>query len=166
MLNRAGVHRGNTQFAISVINLASLRDLEGRMGCQLDPLRFRANIYYDSDSPWEEQDWFGKYVRIGSLLGKVVMSTPRCVIPSVNPKTGQRDANVVQSLLKHYRHKDLGFYIDVVEPGEIGQGDVIEIERIDTETHSLISVPLNGVDYPVFVREEGIRHAAGERDDR
>lgn len=165
MLNRAGVHQGNTQFAISAINLASLRDLEARMGCKLDPLRFRANVYYDSDTPWEEQAWLGKYLRIGSALAKVVMSTPRCVITSVNPQTGERDANVIQSLLRHYKHKDLGFYLDVVEGGEVRPGDPVSIEEVANETHSLVSVPLNGVDYAVYVREPRVRSQSASSGD-
>ncbi len=153
MLNRAGVHKGNTQFAISVINLASLRDLESRMGVPLDPLRFRANVYYDGDMPWEEQGWFGKHLKIGSATVKAVMSTPRCAIPSVNPKTGARDANVLAALLKHYKHKDLGFYVDVVVPGAMAVGDELAIVDGVEERHNLVSVPLNGVSYSVFVRE-------------
>jgi len=37
---------------ISVINLASLRDLEARLGRPVDPLRFRANLYVEGWPAW------------------------------------------------------------------------------------------------------------------
>ncbi|MDZ7711621.1 MAG: MOSC N-terminal beta barrel domain-containing protein [Rhodovibrio sp.] len=40
---------------ISIINLASLRDLERVTGRKVDPTRFRANVYLDGLSPWVER---------------------------------------------------------------------------------------------------------------
>ena len=37
---------------ISIINLASVRDLERVIGKSVDPIRFRANIYIDGIDPW------------------------------------------------------------------------------------------------------------------
>jgi MOSC domain-containing protein len=40
--------------AVSIINLASVRALEKRIGQSLDPLRFRANVYVDGWPPFAE----------------------------------------------------------------------------------------------------------------
>ena len=42
---------------VSLINLASIAALEERVGAALDPLRFRANVYFEGAPAWEELDW-------------------------------------------------------------------------------------------------------------
>ena len=42
---------------VSLINRASLAALEAAMGVPVDPIRFRANIYFDGASAWSEHDW-------------------------------------------------------------------------------------------------------------
>ena len=39
---------------VSIVNLASVRDLGQRMGVELDPLRFRANLYVEGWPAWVE----------------------------------------------------------------------------------------------------------------
>jgi len=51
--------------SVSIINLASVRDLGARMGRELDPTRFRANVYYDGGEPWEELAWIDRELRLG-----------------------------------------------------------------------------------------------------
>jgi GntR family transcriptional regulator/MocR family aminotransferase len=51
---------------ISLINLATVRALEQQWGVEIDPLRFRANIYIEGAKPWEEFDWIGSEIRIGA----------------------------------------------------------------------------------------------------
>jgi GntR family transcriptional regulator/MocR family aminotransferase len=53
---------------ISLINLATVRSLEAQWGMEIDPLRFRANIYIDGARPWEEFDWVGSEIRIGETV--------------------------------------------------------------------------------------------------
>jgi uncharacterized protein YcbX len=45
---------------VSIVNLASVRDLEARLGRPLDPLRFRANVYVEGWPAWAENDWTGR----------------------------------------------------------------------------------------------------------
>src|SRR5512134_3948619 len=42
---------------VSLINLASVQDLERVVGETINPLRFRANIYIDGAAPWSEREW-------------------------------------------------------------------------------------------------------------
>ena len=37
---------------VSIVNLASVRDLGAKMGVELDPLRFRANFYVEGWPAW------------------------------------------------------------------------------------------------------------------
>ena len=56
---------------ISLINLATVRSLEAQWGYEIDPLRFRANIYVDGFGPWREFDWIGANLRIGGVAFRV-----------------------------------------------------------------------------------------------
>jgi uncharacterized protein YcbX len=44
---------------VSIVNLASLRDLADKLGRPIDPLRFRANLYVEGWPAWVENDWIG-----------------------------------------------------------------------------------------------------------
>jgi uncharacterized protein YcbX len=44
---------------VSIVNLASVRDLGAALGRDLDPLRFRANLYVEGWPAWVENDWTG-----------------------------------------------------------------------------------------------------------
>lgn len=112
--------------SISLINLASVRHLGEKMGAMLDPLRFRANVYFDGGEPWEELGWLDREIRLGGLRAKVVMKTRRCAATNVNPLTGERDLGVPQALMKHFKHMDLGVYAEVLEDGVLQPGDVLQ----------------------------------------
>ena len=113
------------QNCLTLVNLASVRELETRMGCQLDPLRFRANLYIDGAAPWAEFDWVGCDVQIGAVRVHVPARIPRCAATSVDPATGTRDVNVVKALRAAYGHYDMGVYAEVLAPGRVQRGDVV-----------------------------------------
>ncbi len=50
---------------LHIVNLATVRDLEGVVGKPLNPLRFRANIYFDGAEPWQEKQWLERHLSIG-----------------------------------------------------------------------------------------------------
>jgi uncharacterized protein YcbX len=110
---------------VSIINLASVRDLSAKMGVELDPLRFRGNIYVDGWAPWVEQDWAGKSLMAGWARAKVYKPIVRCAATEVDPTTGVRDQEVVKALFDHYGHMDCGIYIQVSEAGRVGLGDAV-----------------------------------------
>ena len=45
---------------VSIINLASVADLENYVGAPIDPLRFRANLYVTGWPAWQELDMVGQ----------------------------------------------------------------------------------------------------------
>src|SRR5690242_2424216 len=47
------------QKVISLINLASLRDFEARVGARRHRRRFRANVWFAGAAAWVELDWVG-----------------------------------------------------------------------------------------------------------
>ncbi|WP_026224888.1 MOSC domain-containing protein [Methyloversatilis thermotolerans] len=108
--------------AVSLINLATVRHMGEEWGVELDPLRFRANLYIDGAAPWEEAGWLDRELSIGEVRFKVVMRTPRCAATSVNPQTALRDMNLPATMMERYGHRDLGVYLQVVRGGSIAPG--------------------------------------------
>jgi GntR family transcriptional regulator / MocR family aminotransferase len=114
---------------ISLINLATVRSLEQQWGVAIDPLRFRANIYVDGAKPWEEFDWIGSEIRIGSTVLSVDRKNGRCGATNVNPASGRRDLDIPSSLRAAFGHKNLGVYLIAREGGQIAVGDSVFVPR-------------------------------------
>ena len=93
---------------ISIVNLASLRDLEARIGRSIDPLRFRANLYVDGWPPWIENEAKDSEVRLGPVKARVFAPIARCVATHVDPATGERDIDIVPALHANYGHRLCG----------------------------------------------------------
>jgi uncharacterized protein len=112
---------------LSLINLASVRELAEKAGAPLDPLRFRGNILVDGLSPWAEFDWAGRTLSIGPARLNVIRRIGRCMATAVNPVTAKRDVNTVKALHDHYGHTDFGVYAEVGLGGTIKPGDTIAV---------------------------------------
>lgn len=102
---------------VSLINLASVRDLERVVGERVDPRRFRANFYVDGIPAWSEFDWVGETVAVGDARLKVTERTVRCAATNVNPDTAARDMNLPLALKRGFGHVDMGVYATVVDGG-------------------------------------------------
>ncbi|MEM9104075.1 MAG: MOSC domain-containing protein [Pseudomonadota bacterium] len=111
--------------AISLINLDSVEDLAVRIGEPVDPLRFRANIYFRGWPAFSELELENRRIQIGDTVLKVLKRTQRCAATEVNPQTAERDMRVPFLLRKHYGHLDMGIYAEVVERGTITPGNRI-----------------------------------------
>jgi uncharacterized protein YcbX len=112
---------------VSIINLESLRELEGRIGRPLDPLRFRANLYVEGWAPWSELEAVGSGVRIGEAALELTKTIVRCAATEVNPVTGERDIETPRALFEHYGHILCGVYARVRTGGRIATGDAAEL---------------------------------------
>ncbi|HWL79831.1 MAG TPA: MOSC N-terminal beta barrel domain-containing protein [Roseomonas sp.] len=111
---------------VSLINLASLEALERAIGRRLDPLRFRANVYFTGLPAWAEFNWIGHEVMLGGARLAVFKRTVRCPATQVNLETGERDADVPRLLREHFGHADLGVHATVEEGGQVALGDALE----------------------------------------
>jgi uncharacterized protein YcbX len=110
---------------VSLINLASLRDLAGHAGTVVHPLRFRGNLYVEGLPAWTETGWIGREIGAGSMRLKALQPIPRCAATNVNPETAIRDLTVPETLSIAYGTPDCGIYLEVVEAGEMKVGDAI-----------------------------------------
>ena len=112
---------------ISLINLASLRDYEAKVGDRRHRRRFRANAWFTGAPAWSERDWVGQQIQMGGAVLRVFKTITRCAATEVNPETGERDANPVEELRALYGHIELGIHAEVVEGGRFAVGDAIEL---------------------------------------
>jgi uncharacterized protein YcbX len=109
---------------VSIINLASVADLENYVGAPVHPLRFRANLYVTGWPAWRELDLVGQEIAIGANARvKIVKRIVRCAATNVDPDTGSRDLAIPDTLMKTFGHADCGVYGQVIAPGAIAVGD-------------------------------------------
>src|SRR6476619_4968231 len=110
---------------VSIINLASVAELEAAVGAPVHPLRFRGNLYVAGWPAWHEFDLLGGALTIGSERLKAVTRIQRCAATDVHPDTGLRELAIPKTLLQSFGHSDCGVYAQVVGSGEVAVGDAL-----------------------------------------
>ena len=117
----------STDKYVSLINLASIRDFETKIGATVEPIRFRANIYFDGLPAWDEQAWMQREMAVGGARLRVISPITRCAATEVNPQTAERDIPMVAELMRHYGHNIMGIYAEVVGAGDLAVGDDLHL---------------------------------------
>lgn len=113
--------------SVAVIGRGSLAALGERLGTQLDPRRFRANLWLDGLDAFAEFDLIGRSLRIGTAELIVRERITRCRATETSPETGLRDQNTLAALRDGWGHTDFGIYAQVTQNGTITPGDKVEI---------------------------------------
>jgi hypothetical protein len=96
----------------------------------LDEARFRSNIVIEGVAAWEEQDWFGRRIRIGHTVFDVARQKTRCLATHANPRTGERDLPLMTTLVAAFGQKQPTFAVGIVTSGpggEIRVGDDVAL---------------------------------------
>jgi uncharacterized protein YcbX len=114
--------------ALHLVNLETVRDIGRITGLDLDPLRFRANVYFEGAPAWQERGWLGKTIACGGARLSVFSETGRCEATSVDPATAQRGLSLPSALERTWSHRMVGLYASVIGGGLIEPGDAIAIE--------------------------------------
>lgn len=112
---------------ISLINSASVHDLERVAGRNVDVRRFRGNVVLEGGVAWEEFGWIDRTIRIGDATLKIIDRTSRCPATSVNPDSAETDLNVPQILQRGFGHADCGVYAEVIGTGAVKRGDALRL---------------------------------------
>lgn len=93
---------------ISFLNLASVRWLEEKTGMQIDPRRFRMNVWIDGLEPWAELDYitaFEEGERFPMWVGDVQVHCDdiceRCHAINQSPETGLWDMKLLDMIDRH-----------------------------------------------------------------
>ena len=111
---------------VSIINLASVAEVESAVGAPVNPLRFRGNLYVAGWPAWHEFNLVGRLLTIGETTRlRVVKRIQRCAATEVDPDTGIRDLPIPRTLIENFDHADCGVYAEVVTAGDVAIGDGI-----------------------------------------
>ena len=113
---------------VSLINRASLTALEEAVETPVDPLRFRANVYFDGPPSWRELDLIGSQITLGGARLRVVSPITRCAATEVNTDTAERDLDTVAALRRHFGHNLMGIYAEVTDGGPVAVGDKLTVQ--------------------------------------
>ena len=118
----------DTDYAsVSIMNESSHRAVAQKLGRPLEMERWRGNIWLDGLAPWEEFDWIGKEIQIGDAVFEVSERIERCMHPTANPTSGQRDADLLGVLQDGWDHQDFGIYAKVVKGGDVSLEDKVSV---------------------------------------
>jgi uncharacterized protein len=109
--------------SVSILSLASLRDLSARMGQDLSIHRWRGNLWLDGAEAWAEEAWVGKQLRIGNAVLQVRERITRCKATTADPDTGRVTADTLGGLQSNFGHTDFGVYAVVINGGTLRVGD-------------------------------------------
>ncbi len=116
---------------VSIINLASVAEVENAVGAPVNPLRFRGNIHVAGWPAWHEFDLVGSEIVVGPQARlKIVKRIVRCAATEVDPDTAMRDLPIPRALMRRYDHADCGIYGEVVRAGEIAGGDAVMVSPL------------------------------------
>lgn len=92
-------------FPLLLIGQGSLDDLSAKVGRPLEMLRFRPNLVVAGAEPFAEDGW--KRIRIGDVIFKVAKPCSRCILTTIDPRTGERDlGREPLATLLQYRNVD------------------------------------------------------------
>ena len=108
----------------------SLDDLKKITGFNLVHTRFRTNIIIEDSDPWNELNWIGKQININQNNFFVEKAVPRCLAINCNPDTGERDHNLLKSMLQIQDVRPPEFAIKLIpqeSKGIINIGDDVQV---------------------------------------
>lgn len=125
------IEAASTQFSdngsdhVSILNAATVRDIERVAGRPVDLRRLRGNIVIDGAAAWAERTWIGKEISVGGVRLRIDANIDRCGAPNVNPDTAERDMNLIKDLQRGFGHVDCGVYAEVIGGGRVSVGDAV-----------------------------------------
>ena len=111
--------------SVHLVTTGALERLARQLGRPaVEASRFRPNLVVDAPRDPEP----GQELRVGDVVLQVVLPTPRCVVPGLNPEAGAPvDQQLLGTLARHHRTAVAGFgtaacfgvYAEVLHPGRV-----------------------------------------------
>jgi uncharacterized protein YcbX len=114
---------------LSIFNLALANAIGSHAGAELDPRRFRANVYVEpSEGGYQDSDLVGRTLAIGTALRVAVLSLDeRCKMIGLDPVSAEADPRVVRTVVTSFANC-AGIYCAVLRAGRASVGDAVSIE--------------------------------------
>ncbi len=116
-------------FPLHLLTTASLQTIAARApDSRFDARRFRPNLLLATDaaSGFVEQGWIGKKLRVGGATLRVEFPTPRCSMPTRAQGDLPDDPRIMRTIVRE-NAQNLGVYASVLQPGEVQDGDPVEL---------------------------------------
>jgi uncharacterized protein YcbX len=89
---------------VLVTTAATLRAVEAALGRPLDLRRFRTNLHVELDAgAFAEEGWEGRRLRVGDATLELLHPCERCVIPTRDPDTQAKWAELLAWLTREHR---------------------------------------------------------------
>ncbi|MFJ8104799.1 MOSC domain-containing protein [Streptomyces sp. NPDC096132] len=122
---------------VTTASLARMREVYP--AGDFDARRFRPNLVVDTDAGpgFPEDAWPGSRLRVGEALFRVVVPTPRCVIPTLGHDELPPDPGIMRAVARDHRIpvfdlgrlSCLGVYLNVLEAGTVRVGDTLTLQK-------------------------------------
>ncbi|HEY8517148.1 MAG TPA: MOSC domain-containing protein [Candidatus Binatia bacterium] len=117
-------------FPLLLLTEASLAHLQSLLpDSQIDVRRFRPNFLIatpDAEPSFVESAWTGRRLRIGGMVAEATIHCMRCVMTTLPFDDLPKDPRIMRTLVRDAK-QCLGVYARVVEPGQVTQGDPVEL---------------------------------------
>jgi uncharacterized protein YcbX len=120
---------------VSVSNVASLDDLNGRLKSPVPMNRFRMNVVLEGLEPFQEDEF--QSISTASVSLERVTAAERCIIVTTDQETGERKKSDLLQTLNKYRRRAkadrfgsglvFGAYMAVAKEGVLRVGDSITV---------------------------------------
>jgi len=113
---------------VSILVDTWLTELEALLDMQLDPLRFRPNIFVHAAPGFDlaEAALVGSTLYGPGIALEVIAPIARCVTTTYDIETGESDPRVLRAIAQH-RANIMGVYCNVREAGTIALGESLWI---------------------------------------
>lgn len=78
--------------SFSMINLASVDDLNTRLEESVATGQFRMNIAVKNASPYDEDNW--DWMKVGNIIFRNIKPCTRCIMTTIDLKTGEKNPKI------------------------------------------------------------------------
>jgi uncharacterized protein YcbX len=116
-------------FPVLLISQASLDDLNSRLSQPVPMNRFRPNLVVQGCEAYAEDNW--RSIQIGAMILDVAKPCSRCVMPSIDQATAQKDGEILRVLAGYRRGADRQTYFGqnllYTGSGELRLGDAVQV---------------------------------------
>jgi hypothetical protein len=116
-------------FPLLLVSASALHRLNEKLSAPVGLDRFRPNLIVSGCEPHAEDSW--RRIRIGELEFDVAKPCARCVVPSINQQTGEKDSEILRVLASYRRGEDRQVYFGqnlvYQQTGRLAVGDPVEV---------------------------------------
>jgi len=115
-------------FPSLIISQASLDDFNSKLEKPINMAHFRPNIVIDDCPPYAEDKW--QKIKINGIIFSLVKPCSRCIIPAIEPNSGNKRMDIIKALSTHRRRGNASYFGQNAlhdSEGQICVGDNVEL---------------------------------------